>query len=355
MKNCLVTAAALGAFAWSAPASASTQPGVTLWGIVDAWAGQMDNKAAATPAGRITVLESGGAQASRWGLRGVEDLGGGLVAKFNLEQGISIDSGTVTNVSASALGFNRYAFVSLGGPFGEVRLGRMLTAYDALRGSNNQLYDSSGFASTGQVWSAGSTAGNGQKAVTGSDYLARGNNTILYKTPKWGSFLASVSVSAGEGATTDTSGPRLVTGHAEYASGPVRVGYAFQTERYTTGSNKFNMVAGSYMLGTVRLVGNYQLQSDERVAAGQKSKEYQVGLDVPFGLATVALGYANAVTRNGAGLKIVDASGLSAMATYDLSKRTRLYTAYRKLSVDRAGGSLAFGQTRYGVGVTHVF
>ena len=351
MKNSLVIAAVAGAFA----GSASAEPAVTLWGIVDAWAGQMDNKVGATPAGRISVLESGGGQASRWGLRGVEDLGGGLVAKFNLEQGVSIDSGAITNVSASANGFNRYAFVSLGGPFGEVRLGRMLTAYDALRGSNNQLYDSSGFASTGQVWSAGSTAGSGQKAVTGSDYLARGNNTVLYKTPKWGPLLASVSVSAGEGSSTETTNPRLITGHVEYASSGVRVGYAFQTEKYTTGSNKFNMIAGSYMLGPVRLVGNYQHQSDERVAGGQKSKEYQVGLNVPFGAATVALGHANAVTRNGAGLEVVDASGLSAMATYDLSKRTRLYTAYRKLSVDRTGGSRALEQVRYGAGVTHTF
>lgn len=353
MKNSLVTVAVLGTFVCSA--SAQPADGVTLYGIVDAWAGQMDNKASATPVGRISVVESGGAQASRWGIRGVEDLGGGLSARFQLEQGISVDNGTVTNVSASAVGFNRYAWVGLAGNFGELRLGRTLTAYDAWRGSNNQLYDSSGFASTGQVWSAGATAGNGQKAVTGSDYLARGNNTILYKTPKVGPFLASVSVSAGEGASTDTTNPRLITGHAEYTFGSGRVGYAFQTEKYTTGTNKFSMIAGSYMLGTVRFVGNYQRQSDERVAAGQKSKEYQVGLDVPFGAATVALGYANAVTRNGAGLEIVAASGLSAMATYDLSKRTRLYTAYRKLSVDRAGGSLAFEQTRYGVGFTHLF
>ena len=351
MKNSLLAAALLAAFA----CTASAQSGVTIYGIVDAWAGQMDNKVGATPAGKISLVESGGAQASRWGLRGVEDLGGGLSAKFCLEQGISIDGGTITNVSASNIGFNRTAFVGLVGSFGELRLGRMLTAYDALRGSNNQLYDSSGFASTGQVWSAGAAAGSGQKAVTGSDYLARGNNTVLYKTPQLGPFLASVSVSLGEGASTDTAAPKLVTGHAEYASGPIRVGYAFQAEKYTTGSNKFNMIAASYKVGVARFVGNYQHQSDERVAGGQKSKEYQVGVDVPFGAATVALGYAKAVTRNGAGRNIVDASGVSAMGTYDLSKRTRLYAAFRKLSTDRADGSAALDQTRYGVGFTHTF
>jgi len=241
------------------------------------------------------------------------------------------------------------------GKFGELRFGRMLTAYDALRGSNNQLYDSSGFASTGQVWSAGSTAKTGQPAVTGSDYLARGNNTVLYRTPQWGPFIGSVSVSLGEGSTTDSANPRLITGHAEYASGPLRFGYAFQTEKYSTGSNKFNMLAAAYQFSVARVVANYQRQNDERVVGGQKSTEYQVGVDAPFGAATVALGYAKAITRNAAGRDVVDASGLSGMATYDLSKRTRLYAAIRKLDVERGDGSPTFQQTRYGVGFTHLF
>jgi len=351
MKRPLFAAAALCAFAHSA----SAQSSVTVWGIVDAWVGRIDNKVGGTPEGKTSVVESGGAQASRWGIRGVEDLGGGLVAKFALESGISIDKGTVTNVSASNVGFNRNAYVSLAGGFGEVRLGRMLTAYDALRGSNNQLYDSSGFASTGQVWSAGATPGDHQRAMNGSDYLARGNNTVLYKTPKWGPVLASVSVSAGEGATTATEAPRMITGHVEYNDGPLRFGYAFQVEKYTTGSNKFDMIAGRYNFGDVRLVGNYQIQNDERVAEGQKSKEYQVGVDVPFGLWTVALGYAKAVTRDGAGTEVVDANGFSALGTYDLSKRTRLYAAMRRLTVDRGDGSTTHQHLRYGVGVTHTF
>jgi predicted porin len=332
--------------------TASAQASVTLWGIADAWTGQTNVKQGA---GKVTVVESGGAQASRWGLRGTEDLGGGLWVKFALEQGISIDSGTVTNVSQSNVGFNRASWVGLVGRFGEARFGRILTAYDALRGSNNQLYDSSGFASTGQVWSAGAAAGDGRAAVSGSDYLARTNNTLLYKTPNIGPFIASVSLGLGEGATTDTASPRVATGHVEYASGEVRIGAAFQHERYASGENKFHMIAGRYRLGPTRWVANYQRQRDERVAAGQTSKEFQVGMDVPFGLATVALGYARAVTRNGAGLEVVDASGFSAMATYDLSKRTRLYTAARKLDVERAGGSKASEQSRFGVGFTHVF
>lgn len=354
MKKSLIGAAVLGVFAANASAQ-KTQ--VTIWGIVDAWVGQTESKAGTNPAEKIYVVESGGASASRWGLRGVEDLGGGLSAIFNLEQGVSIDTGAITNVSTSNTGFNRYAYVGIRSKeLGELRLGRTLTAYDAWRGSNNQLYDSSGFASTGQVWSAGTTAGNGQAGVIGSDYLARGNNTVLYKTPQIGPFMASVSVSLGEGATTATASPRLVTGHAEYGSGPVRVGFALQNEKYATGFNKFAMVGGSYKLGPARFVTNYQHQSDERAVGGQKSKEFQVGVDaIVADATTVALGYAKAVTRNDAGRELADANGLSAMATYDLSKRTRLYSAFRRVSVDRGDGSLSTQQTRYGVGVSHTF
>ena len=276
-------------------------------------------------------------------------------SSFVLEQGISIDSGTITNVSASNIGFNRTAYVGLAGAFGEVRLGRMLTAYDALRGSTNHLYDSSGFASTLQVWSAGATAAKGIPAVTGSDYLARGNNTVLYATPLIGPFSGSVSVSAGEGVTTDIASPRMVTGHVKYAAGPIRFGYSYQGEKYATGYNKFHLIAGNYDLKLVRFVGAFQRQIDERVPGGQTSQEWEVGMDVPLDLATVAIGYAKAVTRNAADVEVVNARGLSLMGTYNLSKRTRLYTALRQIIADRADGSRSMEVTRWGVGVSHNF
>lgn len=351
MKNALVAAAVLGSFTCAATAQSS----VTLWGIADAWVGQTHHKVGANPAGTVSVADSGGGQASRWGLRGSEDLEGGLKASFALEQGFALDNGTVSKVSGSDIGFNRAAWVGVSGPFGELRFGRMLTAYDALRGSTNHLYDSSGFASTGQVWSAGASAANGLPAVSGSDYLARGNNTVFYATPNLGAFSGSLSLSAGEGATTDTAAPRLVTGHVKYAAGPARVGYSYQDERYTTGHNKFHLIAGNYDFGPVRFVGALQRQRDGRVAGGQKSNEWEVGLDAPFGAATVAVGYARAVTKDGSGAETVDAHGLSLMATYDLSKRTRLYTAMRKLKAERADGSVTLDATRYGVGMTHRF
>ncbi|BDT69804.1 outer membrane porin protein 32 [Comamonadaceae bacterium OS-1] len=351
MPSKLIPALVFGAFA----SAASAQSSVTLGGIVDAWVGQTRHKVGVNPPGTGYVVDSGGAQASRWSLRGTEDLGDGLKASFVLEQGFALDSGTVSTVSASNVGFNRGAYLGVSGDFGDVRLGRMLGAFDALRGSTNHLYDSSGFASTGQVWGAGATAANGLPAVTGTDYLARGNNTVMYITPALGIFSGSVSFSANEGASTATESPRTISAHGKVTQGPLRVGYSYQAEAYTTGKNKFHLVAGNYNFGPVNMVGAFQRQIDERIAGHQTSNEWELGLDAPFGLATVAIGYASAKTENSAGRKVVDAHGLSLMATYDISKRTRLYTAFRQLKTARADGSTSLDASRLGFGVTHRF
>jgi predicted porin len=170
-----------------------------------------------------------------------------------------------------------------------------------------------------------------------------------------GAFIASASFTLGEQATTATRAPRLQTWHIEYRSDPLRIGYAYQREKFTTGDNLFHLLGASYKFGELRMVANAQRQIDERVAGRQKSDEYQIGFDHPFGAATVALGYARAMTKDASGRTVTDADGISAMATYDLSKRTRLYAAARRLTVDRADSSTALDQLRYGVGMTHKF
>ncbi|MBS7777378.1 porin, partial [Acidovorax sp. CCYZU-2555] len=347
----LLTFAGLSLAACMGGSAANAQSKVELWGIVDSWAGIQKTRSGATPS-TVGVVESGGGQASRWGVRGTEDLGGGLKIQFALEQGLMLDTGSVSNTSNSNNGFNRNSYLRLSGGFGELRLGRMLTAYDQMRGSMNQLYDSSGFASTLQTWSAGATAGNGLPAVAGSDYLARTNNTILYGTPAFHDVSATLSYSPGEGAVTATSAPRSLTTNLRYDDKTMRVGYSFQKENYTTGANIFHLISGSYRFSSLRVVGSIQRQKDERVVLGQTSDEYQFGVDIPWGAATLALGLAGAKTRNGEDRVVVDARGYSALATYDLSKRTRLYAAARQLKVQRADASTSLDVLRVGAGIT---
>jgi predicted porin len=113
-------------------AGAQAQSSVTLYGIADAglrYSNGLD-AAYAGSAGSSTMLNSGVDSTSRLGYRGVEDLGGGLKAVFNLESGLNFDSGTTSNASKF---FDRASTVGLGTGWGTVTLGRQTTVLaDAL-------------------------------------------------------------------------------------------------------------------------------------------------------------------------------------------------------------------------------
>ena len=114
MKKSLLALAVLGAFA----GAASAQSSVTLYGTVDLSGKYTKNDGS----GRRLSLSQDGINSSQLGFRGVEDLGGGLKAGFNLLAGVNADTG-----STNAKFFNRRSTVSLFSPAGELRLGRDYT------------------------------------------------------------------------------------------------------------------------------------------------------------------------------------------------------------------------------------
>jgi len=119
MKKTLMVAALTGVFATAAHAQSS----VTLYGLIDAGITYTNNQH-----GHSNWQEtSGSVNGSRWGLRGSEDLGGGLKAIFTLENGFGINNGTLKQGGRE---FGRQAFVGLSSDqFGAVTLGRQ---YDSM-------------------------------------------------------------------------------------------------------------------------------------------------------------------------------------------------------------------------------
>lgn len=116
-----------------AAGSACAQSSVTIYGVVDVAASYTRGEGS----GHRLRLVSGASQQSRLGFRGTEDLGGGMYAGFELEAGLNADTGagqpSNTNNQASGTGaggslsFNRKSVAVLGGPWGEVRVGRDYT------------------------------------------------------------------------------------------------------------------------------------------------------------------------------------------------------------------------------------
>src|SRR4051812_24354305 len=112
MKKTLLAFALLGAFA----GTASAQSNVTVYGVVEIAVNYADNGAATNA--RTFSLDNGTSLPSRIGFKGTEDLGGGLKALFQLENGFNLDTGAITQTGRI---FGRQAWVGLNGGFGTVK------------------------------------------------------------------------------------------------------------------------------------------------------------------------------------------------------------------------------------------
>ncbi|EKZ95369.1 porin [Cupriavidus metallidurans] len=133
MKKSLVVLAALSAMTSAAHAQSS----VTLYGVIDLGVEYINRVATAPtsasqtlagvpPAGsRVDMPGTGGLSASRWGLRGSEDLGGGLKAIFTLESQFSPDTGAFAGNTGI---FNRQAYLGLSNQYGKVTFGKQYSS-----------------------------------------------------------------------------------------------------------------------------------------------------------------------------------------------------------------------------------
>jgi predicted porin len=144
MKKSLLALAALAGFAGVAHAQSS----VTLYGIIDGGI-TYTNKQQTTGLGAGSSAwqtTSGNLYGSRWGLKGSEDLGGGLKAVFDLENGFNLFNG---RLGQGGQEFGRQAYVGVqSDQFGTVTLGRQYDSFSDFIGAYASSNDwASGFGS----------------------------------------------------------------------------------------------------------------------------------------------------------------------------------------------------------------
>src|SRR5580698_4814912 len=210
----------LGAFAGTAHAQS-----VTLYGIADG--GLLFNNN--VKGGQMYALSS--ATSSRWGLLGSEDLGGGLKAIFDLENGYTLGTG---GLSQGGLEFGRKAYVGLqSNTFGTVTLGRQYSA------SNDAT---SNFAS-GADWAA-SGLGYGTRAgdVDNVDTSNRVQNSIKYTSPNYRGLTVGVLYSLG-GQAGQFSRNEVTDAAVSYLNGPLKLGVSYNFTKdpyYATFGNQGN-------------------------------------------------------------------------------------------------------------------
>lgn len=333
MKKSLIALAVL-----AASGAAMAQSSVSLYGVADVWFGSVK---AGAPGARTsqTVVESGGVTDSRWGLKGSEDLGGGLKANFLLEQGFSLDNG------AAAPGFNRQAYVSLSSnSFGEVKLGKVATAYDSVSENTYSAFDS---------------ALSAPKHVFKSwnNYNWNPANTVAYSTPEFGGISGGVSYSLGENKDTPVAGraSSVTALSAKYEGGPVYVGFAHQIEKPQAAgdSTKYTLLNASYDLGVAKVLADY---AQYKLGAA-KTNEYHIGVDVPLASnLVVSGGYAYSKDKDGAVATDEKRNGFGLAVAYILSKRTTAYAGLTQAETENAASGNTTNKTNiYAVGVKHTF
>ncbi len=318
MKKSLIALAVM-----AASGASFAQSTVTLYGIADIWFGTVK----AANGDTSTVLNSGGVSTSRWGMKGSEDLGGGLKANFLLEQGISIDNGV------TGAGFNRQAYVGFSGGFGEVKLGNVYTAYDDISGAANSAFDSA-LAPQNNVW-----------ASTG--YVSNPTNNIYYASPSMSGFSGAVSYSLDE----DTAGKVASTSfHVKYEGGPLYAGLGFQSDEVMGAGNSTDYLRlnATYDLGVATVLAGY---GKVDYATGGDTTEFELGANFPIS-STLTLSGGFAMSEDNGAAGNAERTGYALAAAYSMSKRTTLYGGFHSSSTkDTDAGDLKI----FAVGVKHTF
>jgi len=179
MKKTLIAMAVLGAASGIAMAASN----VTLYGKIDTGIGVAKVKHGDTKVMETTGWDSG----SRWGLKGVEELGNGTSVGFVLEQGFNSDDGIE---GENGLAFNRESLLYVQGAWGKLGVGRFGSLYSGL-GSFNQL----------QGWAFGTSYKDQGSWTSWAKAFSRTNNSIAYTTPSFGGFAVTAMYS--NGTSTD--------------------------------------------------------------------------------------------------------------------------------------------------------
>lgn len=319
MKKSLIALAVL-----AASGAAMAQSSVTLYGVADAGVGKI--KSGGSDSSNKTEFLSGSTMNngnSRLGVRGTEDLGGGLKAGFNFETGIDLDDGSTTKGAFWA----RQANIWLGGNWGTVKLGRQFTP-SYLTTSTFELTGTANYSVLANTYNY---AGMGSRA----------NSAFAYVTPDMGGFSAAVAYVTKTDLTASMVAPMAASKAAYdlglmYNNGPIAVGVS--ANKFST--SKTNYQAGAkYSFGNFAIAGSYTQASNTSKAV---RRGFGLGASAGFGAFSLTADVTRDTKNEWTGKKYTNGV---VEAKYALSKRTFVYGAFLRL--DKTNN--------YGIGVRHNF
>jgi predicted porin len=335
MKKSLLALAALTAFA----GAASAQSSVTLYGRVDLSVGKgfgTDAKSMANGSG------------SRFGVRGVEDLGGGLSALFNIEHRFDADTGSQ---GASRFWHGR-SLVGLQGGFGQVVFGReYVTAF-----LQSQLVADPWGWDTIVAGSLGGTVGLNTAITGGAIAKVRNDSSVTYKVSTGGVTFGAQIAEATDAINNFQSRP--VNFAVNYSGGPLVVGFGYERTGLETATitEKWMTLNASYDFGMAKV--GAMIGRGEKVATGASGaaalagdhKSYLVSVTAPVGAGELRASYGRLENTT---INAIGAKGFALGYHYSLSKRTTIYADVAKNDSDLIPASAS--KTGYDFGIKHNF
>jgi predicted porin len=321
MKKSLIALAVLGAFSGVAMAQSS----VKIDGTVDLGVQSVKNGSASGGEQQVSMINSG-INSSQFRVSGVEDLGGGLRASFNLNSGLNANNGTINTLGGTTTGqfWNRRATVSVLGGFGEIRLGRDYTPTFW----NQTLFDP--FGTNGIGTHLGAVGAANSLLGTNATTAVRANNAVQYWTPALGGLEVQVMLTPNQGAAGAT-GNKYQGGRVGYSVGPVSLGVSVgQTTVLpaSAGDDKLKMtnLAGSYKFGPAKL----DLMWAESKNGNFKQVSTQFGGNITMGQGELRFSI-NKYDNKGTGIDANDADHVSVGWIQNVSTRTAIYGTYSSL------------------------
>ncbi|MES2948191.1 MAG: porin [Pseudomonadota bacterium] len=326
MKKTLIALAVLAA-------SSASMAQVTLYGVADIALGAVSAKSYTNAAGvvvpatddKLNMQTNGGTTGnfndgnSRWGIKVVEDLGSGLKATAQFEQNIDYSTGATGTADA------RYAYLALDGGFGRVKAGRTLSP---------SFFGVAAWEITG---TANFSAVGGQFGFAGAG--SRNSREFSYTTPNMGGFSATLGyVTELDGIENGGLGSKL-DANAIYSGGPLAVGLSYwKNDKVAAGASS----DGNYALGASYNFGGFILAGSWQDAAGD-TQGFSLGASVPVGQWKFAVDVAQDTAYEDTDFVLY--------AGYSLSKRTTLYTDFRRDGKSGKTAKSAAGVTGLKTGV----
>jgi predicted porin len=315
-----ITLAILATLAGTAPAAfAQTANPVTLYGRVYLTVETVQAKGGAASGLRSTRMRD---QSSLLGVRGEEDLGGGLKAFFQLETGFNPDQNSGTFA-------NRNSGVGLRGAWGSVLLGRWDTPFKQTQvGSVDPWTD----LQIGDITGA---------AIRQGDFSLRAANLIQYWSPVFANTQVKLMHVPNE-TRTATANPSMLGGSISWKKGDASLSYAYEKhdelvdQAVSRGvEEEGHGVSGEYRFGNVKLSGQYGQYSRTGTT---KQKSYQVGAQYFAGKHRFIATY-SASKDGGATGAVQPECDLAALGyRYDFTRRTFFIASWARVQNDE--GSL---------------